>query len=196
LGIVLLPGEEAAVAEDFFAEIVFEAIAEEEAAVGGVADSEPGDHLFVQAASGQVFAGARAFGTAKALLEESDSSLMDVEKLAAEPGFFGLTGSGVAGFRQRNAKLLRNQPDGFGESDVFDLLDEAEDVARDATTEAVIELARGVNGKRCSFLAVEGAEPGVVLRSGLLQLDVVADDADDVGLLFDRVREIAWVRHL
>ena len=39
------------------------------------------------------------------------------------------------------------------------------------------------------------AEPGVVLGASLLQLDVVADDADDIRLLLDRVREIARVRH-
>ena len=51
------------------------------------------------------------------------------------------------------------------------------------------------------------AEAGVVLRSGLAQLDVLADDADDVGLLLDglcevvghgrygqsiRLRKVAW----
>jgi hypothetical protein len=43
---------------------------------------------------------------------------------------------------------------------------------------------------------VEGTEPGEILSSGLLELDVVADDADDIRLLLDRVREIARVRHL
>jgi hypothetical protein len=42
---------------------------------------------------------------------------------------------------------------------------------------------------------VEGTEPGEVLRAGLFQLDVVADDADDIGLLLDGVCEIAGVRH-
>ena len=105
------------------------------------------------------------------------------------------SGSGVARLGQRDAQLLRDHADGFGERNVFDLLDEAEDVAGDAAAEAVIELARGVDGERRRLLAVEGAEAGVVLRAGLLQLDVVADDADDVGLLLDGVREIAGVRH-
>ena len=42
---------------------------------------------------------------------------------------------------------------------------------------------------------MKGAEAGVVLRPGLLQFDVVADDADDVRLLLDRVCEIAGVGH-
>ncbi len=64
-----------------------------------------------------------------------------------------------------------------------------------AASEAVVELARGVDGERRRLFAVEGAESGVVLRAGLLQLDVVADDANDVRLLLDRVCEIAGVRH-
>jgi len=47
-----------------------------------------------------------------------------------------------------------------------------------------------------SFLAVEGAEPGKVLGAGFLELDVVADDADDVGLLLDGISEVAGVGHL
>ena len=149
----------------------------------------------IEAAAGEVFAGAGAFGAAQAFLKECDCALVDVEQLSAQARFFGFAGSGVTGLGQRNAELLRDHADGFREGDVFDLLDEAEDVAGDAASEAVIELARGVDGKRRRLLAVEGAEAGIVLRAGLLQLDVVADDADDVRLLLDRVREIAGVRH-
>ena len=78
----------------------------------------------------------------------------------------------------------------------FYFLDEAEDVAGDAASEAVVELARGVDRERRRFFAVEGTEAGVVLRSGFLELDVVADDADDIGLLLDGVCEIAGVGHL
>ena len=92
-------------------------------------------------------------------------------------------------------ELLRDQAHGFGEGDVFDFLDEAEDVAGHAAAEAVIKLARGMDGKRRRLFAVKRAKPGEVLRPGLLQLDVVADDADDVRLLLDRVREVAGVRH-
>src|SRR5215472_3488556 len=97
--------------------------------------------------------------------------------------------------RQRDAQLLRHQPHGFGECDVLDFLHEAEDVAGNTATEAVIELARGVYRERWCLLAVEGAKPGIVLRSRLLQLNVVADDADDIGLLLDGVREVAGVGH-
>jgi len=192
---LLFPRKQAAFAEDFFGEFVFEAVAKQEAAVGGVAYAEFRDHLFVEAAASEVFAGSRTFWAAEAFLEERYCALVNVEQLPAETGFFGFSGRGVAGFGQRDAELLRYQTDGFGESDVFDLLDEAEDVAGNTATEAMIELARGVDGEGCGLLAVEGAKARIVLRSRLFQLDVVADDADDVRLLFDRVREIAGVRH-
>ena len=53
------------------------------------------------------------------------------------------------------------------------------------------KLTRGVHGKRRRLFAVEGTKAGVVLRAGLFQLDVVADDADDIGLLLDGVCEIS-----
>ena len=45
------------------------------------------------------------------------------------------------------------------------------------------------------FSLVEGAEAGVVLRAGLAQLDVFADDADDVCLLLDGLREVSVGAH-
>jgi hypothetical protein len=57
------------------------------------------------------------------------------------------------------------------------------------------KLPGGMDGKRGSFLTVEGAESRVVLGSGLAQLDVLADDADDVGLLLDRIGEVSGVSH-
>jgi hypothetical protein len=42
---------------------------------------------------------------------------------------------------------------------------------------------------------MEGTEAGVVLGSGFFELDVIADDADDVRLLLEGVREIAGVCH-
>jgi hypothetical protein len=99
---------------------------------------------------------------------------VDIEQLAPEAGFFGFAFSGVADFGQRDAELLRDETNGFGEGDVFDFLDEAEDVAGDAASEAVIELAGGVDGEGSGFFAVKGAEAGEVLGAGFFQLDVVA----------------------
>jgi hypothetical protein len=63
--------------------------------------------------------------------------------------------------------------------------------------EEVIELARGMHGKRRGLLAVKRAESGVIGRTSFFQLDVVADDADDIRLLFHGFFEIfsghGWV---
>ena len=147
LGTRLFPGEQAALAQDLFAEFLFQAVAEEESGIGGVADAEAGDHFVVQAAAGEIFPGSRAFGAPQALLKKCDGALVDVEQLAAQAGFFGFAGSRITRLGQRDAELLGHQTHGFGEGDVFDFLDEAEDVAGDAAAEAVIELARGVHGK-------------------------------------------------
>jgi hypothetical protein len=191
----LLPGEEAGFAEDFFGEFGFQAVAEEETGIGGEADAEASNHFFVKATTRQIFAGAGAFGTAETFLEKCDGAFVDIEELAAEAGLFGFAGRGVAGFGQRDAEFLCNQADGFGESDVLDFLDEAEDVAFFLASEAVVELLGGVDGKGRSFFAVKGAEAGVVLRAGFFELDVVADDADDVRLLLEGVGEVAGVGH-
>jgi hypothetical protein len=42
---------------------------------------------------------------------------------------------------------------------------------------------------------VKGTQAGIILSSGFSELDVVADDADDIRLLLEGVREIAGVRH-
>ncbi len=120
---------------------------------------------------------------------------MHVEQLAAQTGFFRFARSRVRSLRQRDAHLLGDHPHGFREGDVFDFLHEAENVARHAAAKTVKKLPRGVHRKRRRFLPVERTQTGKVLRPRLLQLDVVADDADDIRLLFDRVCEIAGVRH-
>lgn len=54
----------------------------------------------------------------------------------------------------------------------------------------MIKLPRGVNRKRWRFLPVKRTEAGIVLRPSFLQLDVVADDADNIRLLLHRLFEI------
>src|SRR5258708_39496648 len=121
---------------------------------------------------------------------------MHVDELAAPPRLLRLSGRAVLGLGQGEAQLLRHQADGLGKTDVLDLLHEAENVAGNAAAKAMIELARGVDGKRRRLLLVERTQPGKVLRSRLLQLDVVAHNADDIRLLLDRECEIAGVSHL
>ena len=95
--VVLLPRKQAAFAQDFFAELALQTIAQEEAGVGGVADAELCDHLVVQAAAEQVLASTGAFGTAQAFLEKGDGALVNIEQLPAQASFLGFAGSGIAG---------------------------------------------------------------------------------------------------
>src|ERR1035438_577380 len=84
---------------------------------------------------------------------------------------------------------------GVGECDVFDLLNEGKDVSRLAAAKAVKELARGMDGKRRRLLGMKGTEAGEILGSRFLQLDVVADDTDDVRLLLERLFEVVGGQH-
>src|SRR6202007_3164257 len=86
-------------------------------------------------------------------------------------------------------------PHGFREGDVLNFLDKLENIAGLVAAEAVIELLDSVHGKRCCFLAVKRTRPRIVLRPSLLQLHVVADDADDIRLLLERLFEIVSGGH-
>jgi hypothetical protein len=52
------------------------------------------------------------------------------------------------------------------------------------------KLPRGVHRKRRRLLGMKRTKPGEILRPSLLQLDVVADDPDDIRLLLERFFEI------
>ena len=151
--------------------------------------------VLVQPAPRQVFAGLRALGAAQAFLEKcrarSWTSSSTVRSLAS----FGFLRSVEAGLGHGDPQLLGHRADGFREGDVLDFLDEGENVAGDAAAEAVKELAGGVDRERRRLFAVKGTKPGIVLRTRLLQLDVVADDADDVRLLLDVFFEVVGFGH-
>ncbi len=99
---------------------------------------------------------------------------------------------------QRDAALGGDGADGFGEADVLHLHDEGEDVAFFVAAEAVEVAVGGVDGEASrSFLCGRGRGRCSSGRR-FAQLDVVADDADDVGLLLDELGEVvghdgAWV---
>ena len=122
-------------------------------------------------------------------LEEHCGVLVQIHQLSAQLRFFGFRRRAGRLLGKRDAKFFGDDFDGLRKSDVVDFLHEAEDVAGSAASEAVEELAGGVDGKRRRLLLVEWAEPGKILRPGFFQLHVIADQPDDIGLLLDGFRE-------
>ena len=119
---------------------------------------------------------------------------MDVDELAAEAGVAGFFRGVELAFGEGDAALGGDGADGLGEADVLHLHDEGEDVAFLVAAEAVEVAVGGVDGEAAGLFFVEGTEAGVVLGAGFAQLDVVADDADDVGLLLDELGEVVGQR--
>src|SRR5207237_1049043 len=133
---------------------------------------------FIQSASRQIFASVCAFRPLEILLKKGAGTLMNVQQHTSHLSFPGFRRTAVTGFGQRDAKFLRDRPHRLGESNVLDLLHEAENVSRQPASEAVIELSRGMHGKRWRLFIVEGTKPRIILRPSLLQLDVVPHNAD------------------
>ena len=99
----------------------------------------------------------RAFGGAELLFEPGGGGLVELEELAALAALGGFFGRGEFALGQRDAGFCATAADGFREADVFDFLDEGEDVAVLVAAEAVEELAAGVDGEgRASFLCGRG----------------------------------------
>jgi len=187
---LLLRAEEAAGAKDLVGKVFGELLAHVIEVVGRIADAEFGDGVGVDAAAGEIFAGAGGFGGLQASFEVLRCYLVDVDELATEAGFACLFGRAEFALGQRDAALGGDDADGLGEADVLHLHDEGEDVTFLVAAEAVEVVVDCVDGEGACFFFMEGAEAGVVLRAGFAQLDVVADDADDVGLLLDGLCEV------
>ena len=187
---LLLGAEEAAGAHGLFAEVRPQAIAHVVEVVGRIADAEPGDGLHGNTASGEVLASAGGFGRLEIRLEVLRRSLVDVDELTTKAGFAGLFRRAELALGQRDAALGGDDTNSLGETDVLELHDEGEDVALLVAAEAVEVAVVGVDRERTGLLFVKRTEPGVVLRAGLAQLDVVADDFDDIGLLLDGLGEV------
>src|SRR5579862_4198339 len=76
--VVLLPREQSAFSQYFFAELALQPVAQQETRIGCVADTKLHNHLVGQASACEVFAGAGAFRTPQAFLEECDSAFVDI----------------------------------------------------------------------------------------------------------------------
>src|SRR5256885_2180779 len=106
----------------------------------------------------------RAFRALEILLKKRAGTLMNVQQHTAYLGFLRFRRTAVTRLGQRDAKFLRDRPHRLGEGDVLDFLYEAEDVSRQPASEAVIELPRGMDGKRWRLLTMKRTKPGIILR--------------------------------
>src|ERR1051326_5799134 len=120
---------------------------------------------------------------------------MHLNQLAAFGCVFGFTLRAVLHPGQRNAHLFRDQPHRFRKANLLTFLHELKNVARFAAAEAMKELPRRVDRERWRLFIVERAQPAVILRPRLLELHVVAHNADNVRLLPHRFLEVAEGGH-
>ena len=127
---------------------------------GSVADAEFRDRFRCQAAPGEIFARPGALRRTQLLFKPGCCHLMQLEQFAALAILLGLFRGGKFPLRQRNARLLSHDFNGFGKADVLHLLHEGENVARLVAAEAIVELTHRVHGEGRGFLAVERTQSG------------------------------------
>ena len=151
---------------------------------------ELGDGIRGDAAAGEILAGAGGSRAFQRGFEVLRGSLVQVDQLPPGARFRRLRRRGELALGQGNAGLGGDRADGFREGDHVHLHDKGEDVALLVTAEAVEVAVGGIDGETAGFFLVEGAEAGIVLRAGLAQLYVVADDLDDVDLGFHGLGEV------
>jgi hypothetical protein len=187
---LLFGTEEAAGAEDFVGEVFGQLLAHVVEVVGGVADAKFSDGVRGDAAACEVLARAGSFRGFEGGFEVLCCGFVDVEELATEAGFVSFLGGAELPLGEGDAALGGDDADGLGEADVLHLHDEGEDVALFVAAETVEVAVGRVDGEGAGLFFVEGAEAGVVLGSGFAELEVVADDPDDVGLLLDELGEV------
>ncbi len=101
---------------------------------------------------------------------------------------FAFFGRALFGLRDGDAAFFGDDANRFWKRTLFHFHNELEDVATDAAAKAMVNLFGRVDGKRRRFFRVEWAKAGEILAA-LLQAHVFADDADDVRLLLNAIRE-------
>jgi len=124
---------------------------------------------------------AGASGQRELLAEVRGGDLVRLEQHLAErrvtPPIFGRR----LGLGQRQAELLREQPDRFLEAELLVQFEELEDVAADAAAEAVEEALVRVHVERRRLFGVERTE-ALVGGAGLLQGHVLLHHLHDLDL--------------
>ena len=120
---------------------------------------------------------------------------MHLQQCSTHLGFLRLCRGAKRDFGKWHSDFLCHGANSFRKSNVLELLNEAEDVTGNATSETVVKLPRGMHRERGRLLLVKWAQPGIILRSRLAQLHVLANNADDVRLLLDGIGKVAGIRH-
>ena len=105
--------------------------------------------------------------------------LVRLEETGGQPRFPGALLLGDV-----DAELAREGAGGLGEREPRMLHQEGDDVAALLASEAVEDLSIGIDVEGGRLLGVERTEPAPV-ATGLLQVDIAPDQADDVGAASD-----------
>ena len=100
----------------------------------------------------------------------------------------------TVGVPQGDARLGGQELDRTGEVEALGLAHEVDGIALGLTPEAVVDALLGVDGEGRRLLAVERAEPHP-LGALLLELRVLGDDPDDVGLVADTPHVVVHYAH-
>ncbi len=192
--LLLLGGEQARKPQKIGGGRSLQPVAQRVEGIRSIANAELRDRLRRQTAAGKIFPRPGAFRRAQLLFKPGRRQLVQFEQLAALAVLLRLLRRGEFPLGQGDAALLGHDFDCFREADVLDLLHEGEDIARLAAAKTMVELAHRVHGKGRRFFPVKGAKTGVILRSGFLQRDVIADDPNNVRLLLYELGEVCGHR--
>src|SRR5579871_4562210 len=98
-------------------------------------------------------------------------------------------------FLAAECHLFRHQTHRLRKADLLPLLHKLKNVAGFAAAKAMEELPRGVHGERRRLFSMKRAQANKILPTGFLELDVVANHADNVRLLPHRFFETAESGH-
>src|SRR5947209_4775984 len=163
---------------------------------GRKAQSEPRDRFRVEPPIFQIGARSLALQRALELLHKKRRRLaMHLHQRRALLVFAAFFRRTLAGTRNRNAALFRNDSHRVGEFAFLHLPHEAEDVTADAASETVINLLHRMDRERRRLLRMKRAEPRKILPA-LFQADVLAHHADNVRLLLHTLRKGSRFRHV
>src|SRR3954447_22682387 len=144
---VVLPRKQPAFSQHFFAEFALQPVAQQEARVGSKADAELANDVFVETASREILTRPCTLRPEQTILKKNAGALVDLEQRGPQPRIFRfcLSAEGLLGHGY--AQLLRDRSDGLRKGNVFDFLNEAEDIPRCLTPKTVIKLPCSVHRK-------------------------------------------------